>query len=174
MQSPRITDAGIETISLLDGLHALVLPEGAHFNNWVKRMPKKVVNTIRYTAVGVACLQRLPHLRKLWLTLKTDSMMEAVARIPNLEVVEGGAYRLSGTGYAALADSSIESLGGRSCTDLTREGLSVLTSLPNLTYLRFDELETQGRERSSGDPLYRYRFSARFRAKRRKTSQACP
>ena len=174
MQSPRISDAGVETISQLYGLYALVLPEGAHFNNWIKRMPEKVINTIRYTEKGVRSLQRLSHLRKLWLTLKTDGMMEAVARIPNLQVVEGGAHRLSGTGFAALADSSVESLGGWFCTDLTAEGLSVLTSLPHLTFLHFDELETQGRERGNGDLLYRYRFSARFRAKRRRTSLARP
>ena len=33
LQSPRISDAGVKTISQLDGLYALILPEGAHFNH---------------------------------------------------------------------------------------------------------------------------------------------
>lgn len=163
LQSPRITDAGLETIAELDGLETLVLPEGAHFNNWVKRMPAKIAGTIRYTTTGIATLQRLQGLRKLWLTIKSDDMMEAIARIPNLQVVEGGAYRLSGTGYAALADSSIRSLGGWFCTGLTAEGLAALSSVPRLTYLRFDQLETQRNRSKSGKTLYRYRFSAKFR-----------
>ena len=56
MQSPRISDKGLATIAQLDGLHALVLPEGAHFNNWTQRMPKKIVGTIRYTEQGLAKL----------------------------------------------------------------------------------------------------------------------
>lgn len=169
MQSPLISDAGVETISQLEGLYALVLPEGAHFNNWIKRMPKKIVGTIRYTEKGIEALQQLLHLRKLWLTIKSDAMMEAIACIPNLNVVEGGGYRLSGSGYAALVDSPIESLGGWGCTDLTTEGLTALTSLPHLTYLRFDQLETQGKRKGNGEVLYRYRFSANFRAKSKRS-----
>jgi len=170
MQSPHISDAGLETIAQLDGLYALVLPEGAHFNNWVKQMPEKIVGTIRYTERGIGALKRLRHLRKLWLTIKTDAMMEAIASIPDLRIVEGGGYGLSGAGFAALTDSSIESLGGWLCEGLTAEGLTVLASLPRLTYLRFDQLETQGKRDGGGNMLFRYRFGAKFRPRNRRST----
>ena len=138
--------------------------------HWVKRMPEKIVGTIRYTEKGIGSLQRLSHLHKLWLTIKTDAMMEAVARIPNLKVVEGGGYRLGGTGYAALTDSSVESIGGWFCTGLTVEGLAVLTLLPRLIHLQFDQLETQGKRDGSGNMLFRYRFGAKFRPENRRST----